>query len=72
VSIVVDDQTDAGGSPARAAVVTAIDNPVAVEDRPLQVADAYHGVGVRYCVEDGRRPATIADVYHGLGIAVCV
>ena len=46
--------------------------PVAAQDRPLQVADAYHGVGVRYCLEDGRQPATIADVYHGLGIAVCV
>jgi hypothetical protein len=71
VSIVLDDQTDDGGAPARAAAAPAIANPVAVEDRPIAVADAYHGVGVMFCLDD-RQPVTVADAYHGVGVAVCV
>jgi hypothetical protein len=73
VTIVDDDSTpDRVVRPAAPAAAAAVANPVAVEDRPSTVADAYHGVGVRYCLEDGLRPATVADVYHGIGIAVCV
>lgn len=44
---------------------------VDIDDRPISVADAYHGVGVTFCLGD-RRVVTVADAYHGIGFAVCV
>jgi hypothetical protein len=51
------------------AVVSRVDR-VAVTYRPISVADAYHGVGVMFCLD--RNPMTVADAYHGVGLAVCV
>jgi hypothetical protein len=72
LSIVGDDHTDDGGAPAApAAAVVASAHAVAVEDRPIHVANAYHGVGVMFCLDD-RQPVTVADTYHGVGVTVCV
>jgi hypothetical protein len=42
------------------------------DDRPIIVADAYHGVGFMVCRRRGAQPVTVADSYHGVGVAVCV
>jgi hypothetical protein len=71
VSLVVDDPpVGRAALVARPGNVTASEI-VPVRNRPFTVADAYHGVGVMFCV-DGRRPVTVADAYHGVGVAVCV
>lgn len=46
-------------------------DPIPPDQRPITVADAYHGVGIRFCLGTAH-PVTIADAYHGVGVAVCV
>ncbi len=71
-AVVTDDPIMGRAVPgARSSVVVSTPNLVAVEDRPIDVADAYHGVGVRFCL-DSKRPVIVADAYHGVGVAVCV
>jgi hypothetical protein len=57
-------------APGAAAVRPASDELVAVESRPIVVADAYHGVGTMAC-RSGAQPVIAADAYHGVGVTVC-
>jgi hypothetical protein len=43
---------------------------IAVDNKPIVVADAYHGVGFEVC-RDGSAPLKVADAYHGIGVIVC-
>jgi hypothetical protein len=72
VAGVIEDPTEDGVvTTAPPPVVASTVNPIAVEDRPINVADAYHGVGVSFCLA-GKHPINVADAYHGIGLAVCV
>jgi hypothetical protein len=70
-SIVIDHSTGTRAVPA-ARPVTAeyAESFIRVEDRPLTVADAYHGTGLMFCLGE-RKPVTVADAYHGVGLALC-
>ncbi len=72
VAIVIDGQTVVRKiSTAPPTAVASPVDPVAVKDRPISVANAYHGVGIMFCLDDSN-PTTVADAYHGVGLAVCI
>ena len=72
VAIVIDGQTVVRKiSTAPPTAVASPVDPVVVKDRPISVANAYHGVGIMFCLDDSN-PTTVADAYHGVGLAVCI
>ena len=71
VSVVIDDAThDLVVTTAPPPVAAPTVSPIAAKDRPISVADAYHGIGVTFCL-DNKHPVTVADAYHGVGLALC-
>ena len=71
VSVVIDDATDDRVvTTAPWSLVAPTVSPIAARDRPISVADAYHGIGVTFCL-DNKHPVTVADAYHGIGLALC-